>query len=113
MKRKGRRRHAMRRRARCPTSDTLDGSFIAPVAFITLQDELSPREETCGSRQTKPVTPARAAGQVPTHIGRILSGGCVTILWRALLSNFSRARDESALAFEPAESNFDPAFDRL
>src|ERR1019366_635904 len=51
MKRNGSSRRAMRRRARCPTSDKFGSESILPVACITIQAALTPGEEVCGSRE--------------------------------------------------------------
>ena len=103
----------MRRRARSPRFDILVSSFIAPVACITFQAGLTPREKAISSRQPNPVGPTRAAGQAYAHIGRIQWAACDTILGRALVLNFSRARDGFTLAFELDVSNFGAEFGRL
>jgi len=53
------------------------------------------------------------AAPIPTRIGRIQRAACDTILGRAPVSNFSRARDGSALAFELAVLNIGAEFGRL
>src|SRR5467141_1633237 len=110
MKRKGKSRQAMRRRARSPRFDILVSSFIAPVACITFQAGLTLGEETCGSSATIRTRTRRADSHAHTEK---TEAACDTIFVRAPISNFSCARDGFTLAFEFDVSNFGAECGRL
>src|SRR5882762_6069855 len=110
MKRKGKSRQAMRRRARSPTTDILVSSFIARVACITFQAGLTPGEETCGSSATIRTRTRHA----DSHAHREKTeAACDTIFVRAPASNFSWARDGFTSAFELDVLNFGAGVGRL